>query len=368
MNAQFLPHDRIQGLIDILLERGYLVLGPQVRENAVVLAPLEQASQLPWGVVDQQSPGSYSLESGDESRAFGWVNGPSSLKPFLFKQQETLWQSTVNDESRLQFESVVEAPPQAVIGLRPCDVEAMRIQDRVFLGGEKIDIRYEKRRETLFSVVVNCTRAADTCFCVSMGGNPEVKQNFDLAMTEIDGGLLANSGSVTGEEVLRALSLGPATESQQRTAQAGVLEAATSQRRRVPPPERMAELLPESRDHPHWDAVAERCESCGTCTNVCPTCICHKQTYLPSLDGEGGEQVREWASCQGEAHSYLAGKTLRAERRERYRMWLTHKFGNWSGQFATPGCVGCGRCISWCTNGIDHADNLRTIIGESSDG
>lgn len=363
MSPLFLPHDVLQSLLDELAGRGYQIIGPLVSEGAVVLAPLKEASQLPWGVRTVQTPGSYTIEKGDPARAFEWVIGPSSLKPFLFKAAETLWRTTLDDEGRPQFESVVESRAQAIIGVSPCDLVAMRVQDRVFLDGENVDIRYKARRDALFTVVVNCTRAADTCFCVSQGGSPRADRGYDLAVTEVDGGLVIDAGSTTGEEVLQTLSLQPATAEQMEIADAGIADAAASQRRRSPPKELLAKALLEGKDHPQWDVIAERCESCGNCTKLCPTCICHKQMYLPSLDGEGGEQVREWASCHSEAHSHVSGKSTRDARRERYRMWVTHKFANMEEQFDAPGCVGCGRCTAWCTNGIDLTENLKAIVG-----
>jgi ferredoxin len=364
MSARFLPHACLQDLIDALAEGGRQVIGPTVREGAVVLAPLGEASQLPWGVWDVQAPGSYTLEEGDEERAFAWVNGPVSAKPFLFKPQETLWRASTTGDGQLEYESVVESSRQAIIGARPCDLRAMQIQDRVFLEGASVDPRYQARRKELFTVVLNCTRAAATCFCVSQGGSPRADQGFDLAMTELRGGLVVEAGSTAGERVLEALSLAEATEAQRMAVEAGVKEAADMQRKPLPAPERLAAILPTSKDHPQWDVVAERCESCGNCTKLCPTCLCHKQTYLPSLDGEGGEQVREWASCQSEAHSYVSGKNLRAERRERYRMRVTHKLVNMQKQFGVPGCVGCGRCITWCKQSIDLTENLAIIAGD----
>ncbi len=368
MTARFLPHARLQELIDALAEGDRQVIGPMVREGAVVLAPLREASQLPWGVVDVQEPGKYTLEKGDGQRAFAWVNGPVSLKPFLFKQQETLWRAETNLDGQLEYESVVEVAPMAVIGARPCDLAAAQIQDRVFLEGANVDPRYQARRQSLFTVVLNCTRSASTCFCVSQGGSPRADHGFDLAMTELQDGLVVESGSEAGATLLTALELAEATEAQLQAVAAGVQEAADTQRKDLPPPEKLAAILAASKDHPQWDVAAERCESCGNCTKLCPSCLCHKQTYLPSLDGEGGEQVREWASCQSEAHSYVSGKNLREARRERYRMRVTHKFVNMQEQFGVPGCVGCGRCISWCENSIDLTENLAIIAQDTKEG
>lgn len=368
MRPHFLPHAGLQGLIDALTERGYQVIGPQVKEGAVVLAPLAEATALPWGVRDAQLPGSYTLEEGDEQRAFEWVNGPSSLKPFLLKKQDDLWQSEPDIEDVTQFESRVVASRQAILGVRPCDLLARRVHDRVFLQGEHVDIRYQTRSDGLFTVAVNCTRSADTCFCVSQGGSTRADSGYDLCMTETDGGLVVEAGSDAGAEVLQALDLPSATSEQLRDTEAAVEQAATTQTRTTPSQERVRRVLPEAKDHPYWDQLAERCESCGNCTQFCPTCFCHKKVFLPSLDGDGGEQIREWASCHGEAHSYVSGKSLRDQRRERHRMWVTHKFANMHEQFGTSACVGCGRCISWCTNAIDVTETLSIIVGDGEPG
>jgi sulfhydrogenase subunit beta (sulfur reductase) len=45
----------------------------------------------------------------------------------------------------------------------------------------------------------------------------------------------------------------------------------------------------------------------------------------------------------------------------RYRQWLMHKFASWPEQFGTQGCVGCGRCITWCPVGIDVTEELRVL-------
>lgn len=365
MSPSFLPHDRLQRLIDELAGRGYEVIGPQVREGAVVLAPLGQATALPWGARDTQAPGRHALEIGEDSRAFGWVIGPTSLKPFIFKQQETLWQSTADASGQRRFAQVIEARPRAIIGVRPCDVRAMVIHDRIFLGGDHADPHYQARREGVFIVVVQCTLAADTCFCISQGGEPRADRGYDLALTEVEGGLVVDSGSPAGEAVLSALTLAPAGEEQTQAAAGGICRAAAAQRRRVPPGDRLRKLLPGSKDHPQWDAAGAACEGCGNCTKLCPTCICARQVYLPSLDGEGGEQVREWASCHNDAHSVVGGVSRRVNRRERYRMRVTHKFANYQEQFGAEGCVGCGRCLSFCTKGIDVTAVLNAIDGGS---
>ena len=106
-------------------------------------------------------------------------------------------------------------------------------------------------------------------------------------------------------------------------------------------------------DHPRWDSVAERCLSCTNCTMVCPTCFCASVQEVGDLQGDRVERHRVWDSCFNFDFSYASGGVVRDQVRSRYRQWLTHKLATWIDQFGTSGCVGCGRCITWCPVGID---------------
>lgn len=370
MENYFLPHEKLQALLDSLMHAGYQCVGPQPKNNTIIYDEITRAEQLPWGLRDIQKPGAYRLEKIHEHKAFSWANGPQAIKPQLFKSSETVWRVKRNDQGKLEFNPVVpDEKPIAIIGARACDISAMLIQDKVFLDKPYPDLHYQHRREKIFIVGVNCTYASANCFCVSAGNGPRIREAYDLALTEIDGGLVITGGSDRGNAILTSLSLTCAQMDQEQQAAALVNHAADSQVKRIPLNNTRAlrEILFNHLDHPQWEAVAERCLSCGNCTSVCPTCFCFNEHDVPALSGEKSTHQREWGSCFTAEHSVVNHHVLRDDTKKRYRQWLTHKVGSWFDQFGVSGCVGCGRCITWCPVGIDLTEELAVITGESNE-
>ena len=364
---RFLSRHALQSLIDVLRQQGYRVIGPTVRDGAVQYLDIEQAAQLPAGVVDAQSPGHYRLGSGASQRTFAWANGPQALKPYLFSAREVLWRSSRDTEGRLTFSATgSESRPLAVIGARACDLAALDLHDRHFLEGVR-DPTYAARRGGLFTIAVHCTHPADTCFCASTGDGPRAGQAFDLALSELDEGFVISVGSDAGQAVSDALPTDPATPAQIEQSDAEIAAAAGRQTRRLPSRD-LKDTLFARLEHAAWDDVGQRCLACGNCTSVCPTCFCHAEYDTPSLDGRISDHVRDWDSCFSEGHAYLHGFQIRPEIRQRFRQWMTHKLGSWHDQFGRSGCVGCGRCITWCPVGIDITVEAQTVCGDAAGG
>lgn len=359
-----LPKAKLQNLIDALTAQGFQCVGPQVRDASVVYAPLTRSEQLPWGVADEQTVGSYQLAQGDQGIAFGWANSPSSIKTYLFKEQETLWKVTRDADGKLQFTAEIKAEPLALIGVRPCDIAAMLIQDEVFLNSRTVDQHYQAKRKALFTVVVNCAKPANSCFCVAAGGSPKAEKGFDLGMTELAETFVIEAGSEQGQSLLDQLELAPASAEQLSAAQQQATQAADAQTRTIPSPETLRSQPTRAADNPHWQTIAEQCIACGNCTQVCPTCFCHREMDLPLFDTEGNEHVRSWDSCFASDHGYTHGHNFRPDTANHYQQWLNHKFVWWHEQFGSSGCVGCGRCLSWCPAKVDLTENLEKLYEE----
>ncbi len=357
----YLPRERFHELLQELERAGYLCVGPTVRDGAIVYDRLKSAADLPTGFSDEQSPGTYRIHFTDNKRQFAWANGPQALKPLLFAPRETLWQATRQADGTLTFASIAAAQPKlAFVGARACDLAALELQDQHFLHGVHRDQNYWNRRKDLFIVAVHCSHPALTCFCASTGDGPVANHGFDIALGELDEGFVVQAGSDRARKVLSALALSAASQVQVETNRLQGETAASTQTRALPGRNLRAALF-ANLEHPRWQQVADRCLSCGNCTSVCPTCFCHSETEHPQLDGTMSEHVREWDSCFTRGHSYIHGLTIRPDTRTRYRQWLTHKLGSWHEQYGRSGCVGCGRCISWCPAGIDITEEASAI-------
>ncbi len=356
----FLATDDLQALVDTLARHRYRVIGPTVRDQAIQYDDLADVAALPQGWRQQQVPGRYTLLQSDSPRRFAWANGPQALKPLLFTPTETLWTARRETDGHLRFVAETRTEPAlAVIGVRACDLAALRLQDKHFIG-QQPDPGYRQRRAGLFVVAVHCTHPAETCFCASTGDGPRANEGFDIALSETDRGYLVEPGSASGRAICRELPLTQADPAE-RVAADQEIDSAAARQQRVIPTGDLSNRLFDSLNNPHWQNIAERCMACSNCTSVCPTCFCHRHADRPALGGGHSEHIREWDSCFTAGHGYLHGYHIRPDTQHRYQQWLTHKFGSWHQQYGRSGCVGCGRCITWCPVGIDLTEEIAVL-------
>lgn len=360
-----IPKKALQAVFQALQESGYILVGPTLGESAIVYEPITSIDELPIGWTERQEAGRYRLEKRADQAYFGYVVGPTSWKKYLYPPRHRLF-STRRTENGFAIEPNAETTPRyAFIGARACELAAIAIQDRVFTEGQLQDPHYKARRENVFILAVNCTEPGGTCFCASMKTGPAVTSGFDLALTEEKEVFLVEVGSPLGAHMVANAGWRIASALDFNRARQAIAEAVGRMGRALET-ENLPRLIYDNLEHPRWDAVASRCLSCANCTLVCPTCFCSDVQDVSDLSGEKTERVRVWDSCFNPDFSYVYGGHLRPNIRARYRQWLAHKLAAWVDQFGTFGCVGCGRCITWCPVGIDITEEAAALREEAA--
>ena len=363
-----LAADELERLIQALVDDDYRVFGPLERDGAIVIDSLAHAADLPRGLEDVQAPGRYRLEKRDHSAYFAYAVGAHSWKQVFHVPVERLFQIR---RSSTGTNVIAESTPRgriAIVGARACDLAAIGVQDRVLAQGDHPDPRYAARRRDTFVIAVNCSRAGGNCFCASMNTGPRVRRDYDLALTELldESGhrFVVEIGSDAGRALLEKLSTRLASKTEIEQSFAISEKTAASMGRKLDT-RGLPATLQQNLEHPRWDEVATRCLACANCTSVCPTCFCTEVVDTTSLDGESAERTKQWDSCFNLSFTHVHGGPVRSTIKSRYRQWLTHKLSTWHDQFGSSGCVGCGRCITWCPVGIDITEEATAIAANN---
>ena len=345
--------DGLGPLVARLRERGCTVVAPVAKDRVVALGEIESADELATGWVDVQEPGHYRAES-------------TTTGPFRHAAPAAPWKRWLHPEQRLvvrlrsgSARPDLDAPgatvtPLAFVGIQSCDLAAIGRLDVVLADDED----YRARRESLVIVAVACTDPAADCFCVSAGTGPWPGPGADIVLRMLDDDtLLATPITTTGADLLDEIGpLPDATPAQFAAAEQRIAAGAARQTRRLDPSAIAAAAADP--DGPGWEAVAQRCLTCGNCTFVCPTCFCTSVVDSAALDGSAFERHERWDSCFSLDFAHVHGGSVRTSAASRYRQWYLHKLVTWHDQFGESGCVGCGRCITWCPTGIDITETI----------
>lgn len=351
-------------LLDALAKKGYQIIGPTLQNQAIVYDEIHSTRELPIGWTDEQDGGKYRVKKRDDAAVFGYAVGPHSWKKYLLTPRTLLWKTERKDTGFSVSAPQPDTTKRAFIGVRSCELHAIAIQDRILIHDKYVDHKYAEKRENVFIVALNCGTSGGTCFCVSMKTGPNVTLAHDLALTEIlDSNkheFLVQVGSEQGKEILSQISHQPASTQDLEQGKQIVENTAKSMGRQMQSSD-LKELLYRNLEHAEWDRVAERCLACGNCTQVCPTCFCTDHEDKTDMTGKTSEHWRRWDSCFTLGHSYTHGGAGHPTIKSRYRQWMTHKLATWVDQFGTSGCVGCGRCITWCPVGIDITEEVAAI-------
>ncbi len=268
-----------------------------------------------------------------------YINTDLPPKEFYRPQEEVLFWF------KPELKVPAEFPRIALFGVRPCDVNAIYVLDRVL---EKDEL-YRKRRHNLLLICMECTQAGENCFCDVLGTS--LPRGADIVLAPIEEGFLVKADSEKGKKILETCK--------------DLLEEAEF--RHITPSNfnhiisrRSIEKLPEIFEHEIWDKLAETCISCGVCSEVCPTCFCfgiedtkhyRKRFLMPCLLFEFGR---------------TAQKIYRPKLSERIRHFVFHKLYYNKKNFGLHLCVGCGRCAKACPVGINFYASVEEVLGNGN--
>ncbi|MCP4632196.1 MAG: sulfite reductase subunit A [candidate division Zixibacteria bacterium] len=356
--------ENFQNLLNSINKKGYKTFGPVQKDNAVSYDEISSINEMPIGRIDTQNAGTYRLLKSKHNSMFEYVVGFDSWKKILRPPIEKIYDIHRHGQD---FEIKNQKPnpgKRAFIGIRSCELHAIDILDKALIGSLYPDTAYIEYRKNLFIVAVNCIRPGGTCFCASMKSGPKAISGFDLALTEVFGKdvhyFIVDIGSNAGARIIEEVPHRQAKDTEIQSADK-IMQSAEKSMGRQLDTKGIRELLQDNYDHPHWEDVARRCLTCGNCTMVCPTCFCSTIEDVTDLSGQNAERWRKTDVCFSLDFSYIYGGSVRSSPKSRYRQWMTHKLSTWIDQFGTSGCVGCGRCITWCPVGIDITEEAKAI-------
>ncbi len=325
-----------------------------------------------YGTVERESRLRYELLSADNARLVSLraLRSYASPKALLYPVSQKL--ATYAVAGGVAAEPVT-SEERVLVGLRWCDLAAIRMHDRVMLEGEYVDAFYKARRDAVTLISTDCGDACPSCFCTMIEGQPYPKDLFDLNFSPLAAGYLAETGSAKGEglvEKQRAL-FAAATDAQvsERDAKREAVRAkVVEQNREFEPDVPIREVFSGEIDPAKLQKLAFDCVECGACTNVCPSCYCFL-TFERPVAGEAKsfERGREWDSCMFGEYYRMAGAggvkpTPKPFFRNRFVNRFNHKYWWFQEQFGQFQCTGCGRCFDACGGAIDP----RRIIKEMS--
>lgn len=327
----------------------YTTISPVIDNGVIYYRTNHEFKNLPTGSKQVEFAGGYQLYTGSKN-FFSYVRPANTIRHFLMPSPLKLYTVKKTDRG-IQFEYDLKPQKLAIFDIRRCDLKALKILDMVYLEHEHPDVYYLSNRQNLFLVGVDCLEASSVCFCGSM---MDCEDNYgaDMFITELEDGFLVDVLTERASKLIEGLNLTPASEIDLENRKKAREKFKNSIHKSLDI-NNLKETLYKNIEHPYWQEIGKRCLSCTNCTQVCPTCFCFDIKEVNSLDLSQSERYVFWDSCFNQTFATVHKFNVRDSVASRYRQWLMHKMAYWQDQFGDVGCVGCGRCITWCPAKID---------------
>ena len=370
--ALFLSHDALRDLVAGLVAAGTAVIGPAPAGGPTIPGLEERERPTAKGIYG-------SLEYREIRDAGELALSPGmprlSLKQFFLPQSETLFSWKQRGADVEIRETPTAFNPRVVLGAKPCDAAALEIVDGV-MDWEYRDELWNGRREATTIFALACAVEDDHCFCASVGAAPDTAKGADGLLTPTAGGFLVEATTAKGEAFVEAngarFTTPPSGGADEARAYRTAALARVGENTQIDAA-RVRDWIEHHFEDPFWATLGVRCNGCGACTMVCPTCHCFD--IVDEEEGVGcGTRRRCWDTCQaGKFTLHASGHNPRADQIARYRQRINHKFAVYPLKFGEVLCTGCGRCVRTCQMGQNIGEILVAIdeyarrTGESGD-
>ena len=360
-DAYFISESDLQALAADLLDAGTEVIAPVAVDVCQSPAAVAAAAcmQPDAAAVDIEYRALTDASKLDLSRGLSIL----SLKGYFLPEHEALcrWKQRGTE---IEIEAVpTEFAPRVVLAAKPCDSAALAVVDKV-MNWDYEDELWNSRRAAATIINLACPVIDETCFCTAVGAAPDATKGADGLLTPVEGGYILEVTTEKGIALAEAhkARLSPAADA--LAAGADVERAAASARAAANleiDAQSVRDWIDTHFEDPLLASLAIRCNGCGACSSVCPTCHCFD--IVDEEEGVGrGTRRRCWDTCQAPTFTlHASGHNPRDDQHARYRQRINHKFAIYPLKFGEVLCTGCGRCTRVCHAGQDLVEILQAI-------
>ncbi len=288
---------------------------------------------------------------------FDYENTSNSVKEYFLPDSETLFSFT-GETDHPSFSADKDPEEVLIFGLRSCDTTAVSLLDRFFRRDFEDDFYFQKRDSCLI-ISLACPQLWEDCFCNATRSGPILEGGFDFQLVPLNDRFLLQVGSDKADSLLDAMLpyLSQVTDKDKEDL-SSLMDKIREDKPEFDLDKVYKNLKLDSVDYEIWQDIASRCQSCGWCLFICPTCSCFTVIDRQWPNGEQ-KRTRQWDSCYFMGFTRLAGGLNPVENKEEMvKRKYQHKFAQQVDEFGMSGCTGCGRCVKSCVGNVDWLENI----------
>jgi formate hydrogenlyase subunit 6/NADH:ubiquinone oxidoreductase subunit I len=334
IDKRLVRKDSLEKLFDILKQN-----------SKIIFAPVTKNGKISFNVVDSF-----------KAIATDYIQTTQSSKDVAFPRTEKLLDFTKSKENITVKPFDYQGIPETVIwGVRPCDAMGIGELSAIFNWDSKDEI-YNTRLSRALVFGFSCSKADESCFCTSVGGNPGNTAGSDILFTKMgeDGDFLAEILTEKGSAIVNlAADLFVKVDKTEKEKYLADVPVMFDQKG-------IREKLDKFFESEHWVEQSLKCIGCGACAYVCPTCACFD--IQDESHGKTGTRLRCWDSCGLSTFTlHTSGHNPREVQSQRWRQRIMHKFSYMPERLSVYGCTGCGRCSRACPADMNILEHLISI-------